>query len=61
MKFLTQALCNSMHSILVISNYEFRYRSNNLSLKYQRYTLSGCKEIGIRKFGFMAKNQFLCK
>ena len=33
-------------------------RSNDLSLKYQRFTLSGCKEIGIRKFEFEAKAQF---
>ena len=25
-------------------------RSNNLSLKYQRFTPQGCKDIGIRKF-----------
>ena len=33
--------------------------SNNLNLKYQRFTLSGCKDIGIRKLGFVAKTQFL--
>ena len=32
---------------------------NNLSFKYLRFTQSGCKGIGIRKFDFMAKNQFL--
>ena len=35
-------------------------RSNYLSLKYPSYTLSGCKDIGIRKFKFVAKTQFLC-
>ena len=35
-------------------------RSNKLSLKYQRFTLSGCRDIGIRKFEFVAKTQFLC-
>ena len=35
-------------------------RSNNVSLKYQRPTPSGCKDIGIRKFEFVAKTQFLC-
>ena len=33
-------------------------RSSNLSLKYQRFTLSGCKNIWITKF--VAKTQFLC-
>ena len=33
-------------------------KSNNLSLKYQRITTSGCRDIGIRKFEFVA--QFLC-
>ena len=36
-------------------------RSNHLSLKYQRFTPSGYKDIGIRKFKFAAKTQFLCK
>jgi len=35
-------------------------RSNILSLKYHRFTPFSCKDIGIRKFEFMAKNQFLC-
>ena len=34
---------------------------NNLSLKYQRFTISGCKKIVIRKFEIVAKTQFLCK
>ena len=34
-------------------------RSNSLSLKYHRCTTSGCKNIGIRKFEFVAKTQFL--
>ena len=34
--------------------------SNNISLKYYRFTSSGCKNIGIRKFEFVAKNHFLC-
>ena len=34
-------------------------RSNSLSLKYQRFTPSGCKDIGVRKFKFAAKTQFL--
>ena len=29
--------------------------SNKLNLKYQRLTLSGCRDIGIRKLGFVAK------
>ena len=34
-------------------------RSNSLSLKYQRFTTSGCKDIGVRKCKFVAKTQFL--
>ena len=33
-------------------------KSKNLSLTYQRYTLSGCKDIEIRKFEFVTKTQF---
>ena len=32
---------------------------NNLSFKYQRFTPSGCKNIGIRKFEFATKFEFL--
>jgi len=35
-------------------------RPNNLSLKYQRFTSSDCKDIGIRQFEFVTKTQFLC-
>ena len=35
-------------------------RPKSLSLKYQRFTPSDFKEIGIRKFEFVAKTQFLC-
>ena len=34
-------------------------RSKSLSLKYHRFTASGCKDIEIRKFEFVAKTQFL--
>ena len=30
-------------------------RSNNITLKYQRFTPSGRKEVGIRKFEFVAR------
>jgi len=33
--------------------------SNNLSLKYQRFTPSGSKDIEITKFDFVVKTQFL--
>ena len=33
--------------------------SNKLSLKYQNVTSSGCENIGIRKFEFVAKTQLL--
>ena len=37
-------------------------RSNHLSLKYQRFTLKGCQDIGIRKFElWQIKTQSLCK
>ena len=32
----------------------------NQSLKNQKYTPSGCEDIGIRKFEFVAKSHFLC-
>ena len=34
-------------------------RSNNLSLKYQRFIPTGCRDIEIRKFVVVAKTQFL--
>ena len=34
-------------------------RSNNLILKYQGFTPSGCKDIGLRTFKFVANTQFL--
>ena len=37
----------------------FFVRSNNLSLKYQRFTPLGYKDIGLRTFKFVAKTQFL--
>ena len=36
-------------------------RSNNLSLKYQEFTQSGCGDKVIRKFEFLAKTYFLYK
>ena len=35
-------------------------RSNNVSLKYQRFTTLGSKDIGIINSEFVAKTQFLC-
>ena len=34
-------------------------RSNSISVKYQRFTLSSCEDIDIRKFDFVVKTQFL--
>ena len=34
-------------------------RSNNISLKYQRFMTLGFKDIGIRRSEFVAKNQLL--
>jgi len=36
-------------------------RLNNLSLKRQRFTLLGYKDLGIIKFEFVANSQFLLK
>ena len=36
-------------------------RSNNLSLKYQNFTQSSCRDIGFRKSEFVTKTQFLWK
>ena len=33
--------------------------SKNLSLKYQRFTPSGCKLIGIKKFEFVETDKLL--
>ena len=33
--------------------------STNISLKYQRFTLSGCTDLGIGKFEFVSNTQFL--
>ena len=38
---------------------KYSVRSNNLSLKYQRFTPSGSKDIGIQKFKFVTKALFL--
>ena len=35
-------------------------RSNSLSLKYQGFPPSDSQDIGIRKFEFVTKSQFLC-
>ena len=35
------------------------FRLNNLSLKYERFTPSGCTDIGIIKLVFVAKTQLL--
>ena len=34
-------------------------RSNKLNSKYKRFTISDCKDKGIRKFEFVTKTQFL--
>ena len=34
-------------------------RINSLSLKYERFSPTGCKDIGNRTFEFVAKTQFL--
>ena len=51
-------LCNQMLYTLIFQTINF-VMSNNLSLKYQRFTTSGSKDIGINKFEFVTKIQFL--
>ena len=43
---------------LIFQNISF-VRSKNISLKYQRFTTLGSKDIGIWKSEFVAKSQFL--
>ena len=45
------------NSNLLIQNKNF-VRSNNLGSKYQKFTPSGCRDMGIRKLKFVAKTQF---
>ena len=52
--FKSQNLYHPMSKTLDISNYEFCYRLNNISLKYQWLTTSDCRDIGILKFEFAA-------
>ena len=52
-------LCNPCRRPLIFQAIHSVW-SINLSLKYQRFTQSFCKDIGIRKFEFGAKTQFLC-
>ena len=44
---------------LDISNYSNSVWSKSLSLKYQKFTPSGCEDIGIRTFKFVGKFQLL--
>ena len=37
------------------------FRSNELSLKYTRWTPLGCKDVEIRQFKCVTKTQFLCE
>ena len=54
MNFLSFDLCNPRRPSIFQTIYSVRW--NNLSLKYQRFTPpSGWKDVGIRKFKFVAK------
>ena len=55
--FLSFYLCNLMSSFLTKES----VTSNNMSLKYQRFTPSGCKDKGIKKYEFVAKTHFKTK
>ena len=59
-EFLRQALISNPNISATQCQTINSVRSNNLSLKYQRFTRSGGEDIGIRKFEFVAKTQFLC-
>ena len=57
--YLAQEKLAKMFGAMMIfqsMNYD---KSISLNLKYQRFTITGCTEIGIRKFEFGAKTQFL--
>ena len=49
---------NPISLTLLILNYEFSI-DQILEMKYQRLTPFGCKDIGIKKFEFLAETQFL--
>ena len=61
------SLCNKLCFIIPLScssqifQNMTNVRSNNRSLKYQRFAPSGYEDIGIRKFKFVANIQFLCE
>ena len=40
---------------LVLHHFFTNFKSNNLSLKYQKFTPYGCRVIGFRKLGFVAE------
>ena len=52
--FYSLYLWSQMTLTLDISNYSDVYWSKNMSLKYQRFSPSGCKDIGITNLDFVA-------
>ena len=55
---------NSIHDMFIVhykkyKKHEFKIEIEYLSLKYQKFSASGCNDIWIRKFEFVAKAQFL--
>ena len=71
-KEMTMSICNKLwlsnsYNIATHSPRPFifqtinSFRSNSLSLKYQRFTPLGCEAIGDRKFEFVAKTEFKLK
>jgi len=40
-------------------NYALYFRSNHLSLKYQKFIPPGCEDMEIKRYEFVAKIQFL--
>ena len=53
-------LIESLPQTLILLSYSLQsVTSNILNLKYQRFTISGWKDLGIRKSKFLEKNPFL--
>ena len=58
-KFAQTSLATRYHRPLIVQTLN-SVRSRSLSLKYQRFASSPYKDIGITKFEFVTKTQFLC-
>ena len=59
LRFSNPVICTTQSRRPLIFQTMNSVRSNNLSLKYQRFTPSSCRDIVIRKFKFVAKTPVL--